>query len=241
MNERTERIRKNYEPVVSIVVYRSESSITGEGEYYLESHDINENGEVSQGKPLLQETIQGIVDTLFDERKNMAKFTGMLPENLLLFSLLPGGRYKALWFRPAEERVVHFSDGLNIPTGKANVPAMLYHVDAGHLSVFALKSNKRPIEKTRLCFAPFFNVNDAGSVCLGSANVKKPKDSSYQSTLKYWEDLFWLSEFTHVNGNDKKTTTPLVDLWKKGMKQKGKINWAPELKFCKQTTLKQLL
>jgi len=243
MNSRTELLTKNFTPIMMLSVYRSKSEVTGHGEYYLESHDVNAEGQVLEGKPLLQETIQGIIDVFFDERKNMAQISGMLPENLLNFTFLPGGNYQMIWFRPAEQRVIHFAPQLKIPTDKAWVPAMVYRTDGKQLSVYSIKSNNRPKEDTRLCYAPFFNVSDYGNVCLGSAHVKRPKQKTYTNLMQYWEDLFWLSEFTHVNGNDMKTATKLQPLWKKIIGTKGKQKWSDlnELKFWENKTLKSLL
>ena len=238
MNSRTEILTQTYKPEMAITVYKS-----GLSQYYLESHQISEDGRIMAGRPLLQDTIQAMVDVMFDERKNTQAIGGIIPDNLLSYQLLPGGKYKVVWFRPAEVRVVHFSEALRIPTGKAKVPAMIYCTDGRSMDVYAMKQDARPKENSLLYNAPFFNVNDQGDVCLGSAKVKKPTDKTYSAMMKYWEDLFWLSEFTHVNGNDKKTTTPLADLWRGIMKKKGKINWtsAGELKPFGKKTLKLLL
>jgi PRTRC genetic system protein B len=243
MNQRTELLTNNYKPVVAISVYRSTDETSGNGKYYLESHDINETGQIMQGKPLLQETIQDIVEVFFDERKNLSNVTGMLPENLLSFVLLPGGKYKMVWFRPAEIKVIYFATALKISTAKSWVPAMVYVADNFGLDVFALKTNARPKETTRLCYAPFFNVNTDGAVCLGNAKVKIPTEKTYTNLMKYWEDLFWLSEFTHVNGNDTKTITQLQPLWQKIMKSKCRFKWneSKELKQYPKLNIKQLL
>lgn len=211
-------------------------------DYYLESHSINEQGSIMEGKPLLQETIQEIVDVFFDERKNMATISGMIPDNLLCFSLLPGGNYKMVWYRPAELRVMHFVKELKLPTAKSWVPAIVYVADRNKLSVFALKSNARPKENAKLCKAPFFNVSDTGSVCLGNAHVKKPKDRTYISLMRYWEDLFWLSQFTHLNDSNK-TKSDMHSIWKKLLASKTKLKWSDlnELIFYKSMQLKSIV
>jgi len=243
MNERTELLTTNYKPILALQVYRTENKVSGYGEYYIESHDINETGEVMQGKPLLQETLQGIVDVFFDERKNMARISGMIPDNLLGFTYLPGGNYRMIWYRPAEIKVLQFSASLKISANKAWVPAMVYVADGKSMSVFSLKTNSRPKETTRLCYAPFFNVNDVGAVCLGNANVKKPAEKTYNSLMQYWEDLFWLSEFTHVNGDDIKISTKLQPLWTKIMKSRCRLKWNElnELQQYKDLTIKKLM
>jgi hypothetical protein len=50
---------------------------------------------------------------------------------------------------------MYFVKNLEIPNGKAQVPAMLWFADKENLSVFALTSDKRPTEKTP-CIMPIF-------------------------------------------------------------------------------------
>src|SRR4051812_22891408 len=102
---RTELLMQTYRPQVAIVVYKDNYG----DNFYLESHSVNADGALMEGKPLKQETIAGMVDVFFDERKNMLRVTGFMPENILSFDLLPGGNYKMVWHRPAEVRVMHFS------------------------------------------------------------------------------------------------------------------------------------
>jgi PRTRC genetic system protein B len=218
-NNRTEEMLQTFNPELAIMVYKSNNG------YYLESHNVDENGRIMEGKPLLQETVQGIVDVFFDERKNLQRFTGILPSNILLFELLPGGNYKMMWHQPAQQKVLQFKPELKLPTEKAWVPALLYKADAGRLEVFALKSDRRPVEGTKVYRAPFYNVNTDGAVCLGNATVKKPTERTYASLIKYWEDLFWLSEFSHVNGRDA-VKTDIHKVWKRLLSSKGKIKWS---------------
>jgi len=221
MNNRTEILSNSYKPQLADVVYKS----SNKNDYYLESHDINNAGQLLQGKPLLQETMQGIVDVFFDERKNMVKVGGLMPDNLLSFGFLPGGNYRMVWYRPAEIRLVHFASQLKLPSTKVWVPALLYSADNAGMDIFALKSNARPNEKTKLFRAPFYNVDDDGNVCLGNAKVKKPTDKTYSALMKYWEDLFWLSEFTHVNG-DTAVKTNINKVWKRLLNSRTKLKWS---------------
>lgn len=242
MNDRTELILGTLYPVVAITVYKNPED-TGISKFYLESHDITPDGKIGAGRPLLQETIQDVVDVFFDERKNDSAIKGMLPDNLLYFQQLPGSNSRMIWYRPAEIRVLHHATQLKLPTNKCWVPALLYVVDRNELQVHALKSNTRPTEKTKLYKAPFFNVNDDGDVCLGSANVKKPKDPTYDNVIKYWEDLFWLSEFSHVNGSEKVKSKDLSKVYKRLLASKTKIKWSDidELIPNEKMTLKNIL
>lgn len=243
MNTRVETLNAAYSPEVAIMVYRSKSPITGNGEYYLESHNINEQGAIMEGKPLKQDTIQGIVDLFFDERKNSANIKGLLPDNLLSFQLLPGGNYSMVWYRPAEIRVMHHAVQLKLPTNKTWVPALIYDVERTGMDIYALNSNSRPKLTTKLFKAPFFNVNDEGDVCLGNAQVKKPKEKTYSALMQYWEDLFWLSEFSHVNGEEKVKSKSLNKVWKRLLSSKTKLKWSDidELLPYDNKTLKNIL
>ena len=240
MNQRTEILSKKYKPELSIVVYRADDS---RKDFYLESHQINDEGKIMEGKPLLQQTIQEMVDVFFDERKDRSQLGGTIPENLLQYKSLPGGNYRLVWYQPAEIRMIHFKDQLHIPSGRAWMPAMIYIVDRNDLEVFAMKVNTRPKESTKLFRAPFHNVADDGDVCLGSAKVKKPVDQSFAAAIKYWEDLFWLSEFSHFNGATDPTKSGLGKVWKRLMKSRQKIKWSDidELKELKNKSLKSIL
>ena len=237
LNNRTETLLQTYKPKMSIVVYSSGY------DYYLESHTVTEDGKLSEGKPLLQETIQGIVDVFVNEHQNTAKIKGLIPDNLLSFELRPGGDYKMVWFRPAEIKFLHFAPQLKLKSAQAWVPAMLYVARNNTLGVFALKSNTRPTDLTKLYRAPFHNVStDSGSVCLGSANVKKPKQLTYASIQQYWEDLFWLSEFTHLNGVNP-VKSKLFNVWKQLLASKTKLKWSDinELVLLENMSLKNIL
>jgi PRTRC genetic system protein B len=242
MNQLTDTLLKSHPARLLIVAYAADDNFN---DVYLESHTVDEKGRVLEGKPLRQETIQGLVDVLFDERKNMTEVAGILPGNLLQFELLPGGHYKMVWFRAAERRVLHFSQELHLKSGEAWVPPMVYVVSRESLDVFALQADIRPTDATKLMRAPFHNVDMQGSVCLGSAKAKKPAAKTYENLMKYWEDMFWLSEFSHLQDSSSPTTTNINILWPRLIKDK-KLTWADksmkkELKEIKGLTIKKLL
>lgn len=237
MNELTQALTSQYNPVLGIVVYKDK-----ENDYYLESHDITSTGGFGPGKPLLQETMQGIVDTFFDDRQNMSTIKGVMPDNLLSYQFKPGGNYKIVWWRPSEIRVIHHASQLKLPTAKCWVPSMVYVADHNDLRVFALKNDKRPEENTILCLAPFFNVDDDGDVCLGNAKVQKPKEKTFSNLIKYWEALFWQSEFSHVNGEDKVKSKDLNAVWKKLLTSKTKLKWSTMNELIpSKTSMKNIL
>jgi len=242
MNAFTEALRKEYKPRLAIMVYSTEERALSGSSYYLESHTINEAGQLLEGKPLQQETIESMVGVFFDERKDRSQLNGYIPENILSYTPMPAGKYKLAWYRPAEIRFIHFAKQLKITSGLSWVPPLVYMVDGGSLRILALKQNSRPKSNARAYRAPFHNVADNGVVCLGSAEVQKPANQSFSAAMKYWEDLFWLSEFSHLNGASNPTKNDLAKVWNKLIAKKPKKKWADidELKEMKQTSLKSL-
>ncbi len=239
MNDLTEKILKEYQPRLAIVAYTP--TVDSWNECYLESHEINKQGQLCEGKPLKQDTIQAMLDVFFDERQNRSDFKGLIPENVLKFEILPGGNYHMIWYRPEEKRYIHFAKDLHLKSGMAWMPAMIYSVDSNNLDVFALNSSERPTETTRLFYAPFHNVSSNGSVCLGSAKVKKPSNKTFSNVIKYWEDMFWMSEFTHLAHSKNPTKTNLNTIWKKMVG--GKKTWSDldELVEINKKTLNNIL
>jgi PRTRC genetic system protein B len=226
-----------------ITVYRNGAVEGYNADYYLESHDVDSHGKVMAGKPLLQETIQGMVDVFFDENQNRSRISGMIPEELLQYEPQPGGYFSLAWYRPAEKRTILFAKQLKLKSGVIWTPPMVYRVTRKELWVFALKSSRRPVEGTKLLRAPFHNVADDGHVCLGSAKVARPTEKSFRAWIKYWEDLFWLSEFTHLNGASNPTKSPLAKVMTRLVNSKGRIKWndMDELREMKGITLKKVL
>lgn len=212
---RVDTLRQKYSPQSAIVVYKS--SLTND--YYLENHAVNEKGQLMAGSPLRQETIQAMVDAFYTEQQSRIKVSGMIPDYLLQFIPRPGGRYVMTWYREATHRVIHFSASLKIPSVLFPVPALVYHVDGKELSIYALKGDRRPKMTDKLYMAPYHNTDDEGLVCLGSVKVARPAVTTYETLTKYWEDLFWLGEFTHVNG-DGPTKTDLTKLYRQLAKVK---------------------
>ncbi len=209
MNDRTESLLKQYEPILSIVVYKADMY-----DYYLESHIIDKKGRLLAGKPLEEKTIEEIVEVFYTEQKENASITGIIPENLLKFQELSGGKYEMIWYKPEEKRNIFFHSNLKITSGVCWSPALLYHAYNNSLSVIALGSNERPTLETKTYKAPFYNTSSNGSICLGSAKAKPPKEKTYDSLMKYWEDMFWLSEFTHLSDNNP-TKTNLSSIYRK--------------------------
>ena len=75
-------------------------------------------------------------------------------------------------------------------------PPLVWKVAHGELKIRALLESTRPKVETTLAVAPFWNLSDDGSVCLGS--MRCPESASVVS-IEAWECGFYESAFTHAN------------------------------------------
>lgn len=156
--------------------------------------DDKPNLQVMPGSPVSKD---GLLTLLGGLSERFSTNTDLLPENILAFSLK-----HLLWWLPAGSRRVHF-DCKELGKRSAVVPhpALIFAVMQGGWYVWAMKESVRPTLTTPICHSPYFNVDDSGRICTGSANV--PDDIS-PSTIHNWEKAFFDSAFTHTNGKVKK-------------------------------------
>lgn len=189
MGQINDLLTNSLKPKMAIIAYEDSHR-----NYYLERRNIV-NGKMQAGVPLSEECISGIVDTMYEKRKD-ASVHGAIPANML-YADSRKGHEKYVWYRSPEKRMMYFHEALDIPNGEMYVPGILYVVHKGALAVYAFKGMK----PGKLYRAPFFNV-DSTHVCLGSAKVAKPTDKTFESIILYWEKMFWGSEFVHLLGGN---------------------------------------
>jgi len=150
-----------------------------------------------QGPPLLgaaQPLTTAFVENLAESLGGSAA-AEVLSENILAKS----DRMIA-WWTPRRQRQMYFEN----PEGKMQKlngkqfpqPPLVWKIIHGSLSIRALAENNRPNAGTKLAVAPFWNLSDDGSVCLGS--MRCPESTSVGS-IEGWEQGFYESAFTHAN------------------------------------------
>lgn len=192
-NKATEMLLDEMKPYASIVAYKN-----SRGNYYLESHPIDEEGNLGAAKPLSCKFIGSLIKDLSETSEEIdTGLHGLIPANILYCDMRVGTD-KIVWYRPREKRYIYFSESAGIPNGEMIVPPMVYCVRHNKLSVHCFKGNK---PKGKLYKAPFYNTSDE-SVCLGSAKTKTPRERTFENIIKYWEELYWNSEFVHILGEN---------------------------------------
>lgn len=227
-----------YHPKSALVFYETKGANT---DVYVEHFDMDKNGNPINAHPLTEREAKVLAKSLQTEKHKdnaFLKSNGILPTNILHIN--PNkDKGAVLWYTKAQKRQLYFVDGLQIPNGMAYVPPMIWFANKNSLSVFALKSDRRPIEKTPLYFAPFLNIYDDGKVCMGSVNINIKNSASVEEFTKAWEDYFFNSYFSHLLGNDSPIKGNCVNLWKE-LIQTDKP-FPKEVLKKKNKTLKNLL
>jgi PRTRC genetic system protein B len=152
----------------------------------------NETGApvIGAGGLLSEDEIRSLLESLLDK---MPEYNGFIPPNVLSIS----SRHVA-WTVRAKVRPMYFK-----PVGKEKAirfnvvwPTLLFVAGKKGLAVAALKSNRRPIQNTRLFHAPLMNIYDDGRVCLGSSTM--PQEITLE-TLDAVEKCIFDTNFSHTN------------------------------------------
>lgn len=227
-----------YHPKSALVFYETKGANT---DVYVEHFDMDKNGNPINAHPLTEREAKALVKALQTEKDKdnaFLKSNGILPSNILYIN--PNkDKGSVLWYTKAQRRQLYFVSGLDIPNGMAYVPPMIWYANKNSLSVFALKSDRRPTEKTPFYFAPFFNIYEDGKVCMGSVNISIKNSASVEEFTKAWEDYFFNSYFSHLLGSNSPIKGNCVTLWK-DLIQTGKP-FSKEVLKKNNKTLKNLL
>ena len=153
-----------------------------------------------------------------DLRSLVQGLQGAVPMEFLPSNVLVRTAASIVWWAPPSIRPMFYSGDRDKEVSRLTghrfpQPGLVFRAAARGLEVRAVAGDVRPEPGTALCRAPYWNVNDSGNVCLGTAKV--PRQLSAVS-LSEWERGFFESEFTHPNGAHKLVDHPegFMGLWK---------------------------
>lgn len=212
MKNITETLKEIYIPFKAIVLYtnRKENGVN----IYVEGYDMDDQGKPINACPLSAEECCNLAQTLKASTELKTTFlqpNGILPENILYLNASDLGC--AVWFTKAQPVNLFFKKELGINNGKAIVPAMVWKATKTELEIYAIKDKGRPKTTTKLYDAPFFNVHEDGSVCMGTVNVQFDKDCALEDFILTWEQYFWNSKFSHMIAQRSPVNGNIVQLW----------------------------
>ena len=179
-------ISKGLKAMAALVFYGSGSELL-----YAESFKLG-NG-TGVGRPVKQETIRALVKNFKFKSEFEKPFycDGIIPENIMQFndSVL-------MWYsEPKMVTLKHTNDKVR-KLGDLPTPYLLFRYENGTLRVWATK--RKPKKGTKLYHAPFWNVNNSGGVCMGTANISFSVIGKEVTTATFdIESKFFGSKFTH--------------------------------------------
>ena len=159
-------------------------------------HEVMHDGETARLAEGQLMTPQMLLDL-------MAGLGRSVPAEILPARVLARTAEMIVWWSPARERAMFFSDrgndlALKSMNGKRYPhPPLLFKACGTHLWVRALAKDERPNAETKLCMAPYWNCYDNGVVCTGSMRIPREKSVA---AIDAWEESFFQSEFTHASG-----------------------------------------
>ena len=214
MKDITENFGTLHHPTSALVFYQNNDRTQ---DTYVDHFDMDKDGNPINAHPLTEREAKALAKSLVDNSKkekehDFLKPRGILPINILHIN--SGKNASVVWFTPSMKRQMFFTENLQIPNGIAEVPAMLWFAGIRSLKVFALANNRRPTEETPLFYAPFFNVYENGSVCMGTVDVDIRNSSSLEEFIEKWEDYFFNSYCSHLMNEHNPIKGNCVQLWK---------------------------
>lgn len=212
MTDITQDFGTLYHPISALIIYQTKDR---DRDTYVEHFDMDKNGTPTNAHPLTEREGRSLVRALtVDKEKSNAflKPKGILSTKILFVNPIENG--SVIWYTKTRREKLFFTESLEIPNGAAEVPAMLWYASKQNLMVFALASDRRPTDKTALYHAPFFNMYDSGSVCMGTVNVNIKNSASVEEFTHAWESYFFNSYFSHLINNHNPIKGNCVTLWR---------------------------
>lgn len=201
-----------YYPHSALVIYKTKGV---NKETYVEHFDMDANGSLINAHPLTVREAQTLSKSLNTKQlKNNACFIskGISPTTVLNVNSNENGY--AIWTCKPQKRTLFFTEKLEIPNGVTPLPSLIFKATKNQLSVYAHKGTRRPTAKTKLYYAPFFNVYENGNICMGTVGIKVAKATSLEEFIHLWEELFFNSYFSHLLDDYNPIEENIVSLWK---------------------------
>jgi len=159
-------------------------------------HEYNKyNGNLKTGQPLTLDSLKAIFSFVNSNEELKVKkygFKDIITKRVLKFS--PNSK-EIIWVTESMQTGLLFKC-TGFKSGKYRIPPVLWILKNKSLQVFALKSTEAITMNTDVFYAPFFNVNSKGDVCMGTAYFNN-RHTDYGKITADVEDKFFNSYFTH--------------------------------------------
>lgn len=200
----TQNFERTYIPTSALLFYGGDEGT------YVEHFDIDHNGRPINAHPLTVGEAERLATSLRVADRYATLTTGIMGANILSVDALA---CRVAWYTKASPRQLYFAHGLDIPSGTANVPALLWVADRRELRIYALANDRRPTERSVLYCAPFFNIYHDGRVCMGTVSINIPTGASLSDFTDTWERYFFQSYFSHLMGGYNPVIGNCAGIW----------------------------
>lgn len=212
MKDITSLFLDQFLPTKALLFYKSSK----DGSFYIESHDLNEDGIATNMHPLNENESHDLATALLSstpESNGFLKIKNLLPENLLWYA--PEDDGAAMWYTKAMQANLFFASSLSnaIADGVASLPPLLWKASRTELRIWALENEQRPQMETKLYHAPFFNLYADGRVCMGNVRIDIAKNCNLDSFITEWTNYFFASKFSHLLTDTSPVRMNIVRLW----------------------------
>lgn len=209
----TDLFYQRYTPTKALVIHTPDQA---GAPAYVESYDLDDEGAPINAHPLTVKEYEKLRKAL-ETSDNTKKMDFLIPEGLVPDQVLHINHTteSVVWFTPAQKKVLRFTTNLGIPNGEAYVPPMIWKANRETLWSWAYnpKKQKRPTLDEPLFTAPFFNIYQNGSVCMGTVGSFENREGYLEDFIAFWQDAFWNSAFSHLNFRSSPVTGNIVQLW----------------------------
>lgn len=208
MKDLTPFIDTMYIPKAALVIYSSESY---RPDIYVEYFDMDSQGNPINAHPLTVREAKQLAESL---QLKGRKSSFLLPSGVFPYNVIHLDDNTVIWYTKKTRRHLYFAENLEIPSGMASIPPLVWRASKNHLEVWALKVNRRPTINSVIYNAPFFNIYKNGRVCMGTVDVNAENAISLEAFITTWQDYFFNSYFSHLLENQSPIHGNCINLWK---------------------------
>ena len=185
-------INTTSKPVFAIVGYEGENGYADLKYFPIENNSIG--AEIPFDNECLID-LKESVNTIDATHKKELCFKSIIPKNIVCFQ-----NNNIIWTVNETKKHLYFDNDIKLNDGYYHLPKLLFAFINKTLFVYAIK-NGAIQENTELFNAPFLNVYQNGSICMGNVNTDISKFSYIEDAIQYLESAFFKSIFTHTNHN----------------------------------------
>lgn len=221
MNNITAKLNERYYPEKSIIIYRSNQK---RDSHYIESFDFDASGKMINAHPLTENEMVKLGKTLLTVRNRENQC--FVPNDVLNTNILyihPGENGYSIWHTPASHQKLLFTEDLGLPSGNYPIPSLLWKAGINALEIYALKTDERPIIKTPLFHAPYFNIYENGNVCMGTVEIDHDPQEGLEGFIRKWEQYFFKSRFSHLLADRSPVKNNIIQCYQSLYQSKNKF------------------